>query len=551
MAEIRAAVGDDVTIIEDAAHALGARTADEPVGACRHSRHGGLLASTRSRRSPPARAGWSRRATQSCATGCAAFRTHGIASDPAAARARRGRLVPGAARARLQLPAHRHPQRARRARSSRGWSEFIERRNAVADALPRRRSADVDALELPPGRARRAPRTPTTCSSIRHRDGAEARRRALRRAARARHPRPGPLRARLPAPLVPRDATATAAGLCPEAEATTRAACRCRASPTLTEAEQDTRRRRGQGGARDDACPQSSRSAASRSAPGHPTYVIAEAGANHNRDLDIARELIDVAAEPGADAVKFQTYSGERIYSRKTPQLQVPRARSPTSRRPSCWRRSRCRASGRRQLADYAARARHRLLLHARSTTRRSPSSTRSTCPVLKIASFEIVDLPLIRRGRRDRPAADHLDRHGDARRDRGGARGGARRRRHRGRADAVHVGLPGARRAGQPARDGDDASAPSACRSACPTTRPASPCRSPPPRSAPRSSRSTSRSTARWRARTTRSRSSRTSCARWSRASARRRPRSATGARTGPSPRGARGDVHARAAAA
>ena len=53
--------------------------------------------------------------------------------------------------------------------------------------------------------------------------------------------------------------------------------------------------------------------------PGHPTYVIAEAGANHNRDMDIARRLIDVAADSVADAVKFQTYSGNRIYSRKTP----------------------------------------------------------------------------------------------------------------------------------------------------------------------------------------------------------------------------------------
>lgn len=53
--------------------------------------------------------------------------------------------------------------------------------------------------------------------------------------------------------------------------------------------------------------------------PGHPCYVIAEAGANHNRDLGIAKRLIDVAAEAGADAVKFQTYTAEGLYSRKTP----------------------------------------------------------------------------------------------------------------------------------------------------------------------------------------------------------------------------------------
>ena len=47
---------------------------------------------------------------------------------------------------------------------------------------------------------------------------------------------------------------------------------------------------------------------ARRVGDGQPTYVIAEAGANHNRDLAMAKQLIDVAAEAGADAVKFQTY---------------------------------------------------------------------------------------------------------------------------------------------------------------------------------------------------------------------------------------------------
>jgi len=53
--------------------------------------------------------------------------------------------------------------------------------------------------------------------------------------------------------------------------------------------------------------------------PGEPSYLIAEAGANHNRDLGVARELIDVAADAGVDAVKFQVYTGTALYSRKTP----------------------------------------------------------------------------------------------------------------------------------------------------------------------------------------------------------------------------------------
>jgi sialic acid synthase SpsE len=55
--------------------------------------------------------------------------------------------------------------------------------------------------------------------------------------------------------------------------------------------------------------------------PGARCYVIAEAGANHDRDLDTARRLIDVAADAGADAVKFQTYTGRDLYSTKTPRF--------------------------------------------------------------------------------------------------------------------------------------------------------------------------------------------------------------------------------------
>ena len=48
--------------------------------------------------------------------------------------------------------------------------------------------------------------------------------------------------------------------------------------------------------------------------PGEPTFVIAEAGSNHNGDLETAKELIDVAADAGADAVKFQTFRAEDLY---------------------------------------------------------------------------------------------------------------------------------------------------------------------------------------------------------------------------------------------
>jgi N-acetylneuraminate synthase len=48
---------------------------------------------------------------------------------------------------------------------------------------------------------------------------------------------------------------------------------------------------------------------------GHPVYIIAEIGINHNGDVDIAKKLIDAAKHGGANAVKFQ---------KRTPELCVP-----------------------------------------------------------------------------------------------------------------------------------------------------------------------------------------------------------------------------------
>lgn len=129
-----------------------------------------------------------------------------------------------------------------------------------------------------------------------------------------------------------------------------------------------------------------------RIGPDDPVYVIAEAGANHNRDLGLARELIDAAAECGVDAVKFQSYTGA-LYSGKTPRFEyLNDPRSPS------------------QLLDAISLPREwhsELAVHARSrsiaffSTPFDHDAVDSLAavgvPAMKIASFEIVDLPLIR----------------------------------------------------------------------------------------------------------------------------------------------------------
>jgi pseudaminic acid synthase len=47
--------------------------------------------------------------------------------------------------------------------------------------------------------------------------------------------------------------------------------------------------------------------------PGHPVYIVAEMSANHNQDFDKAVKIIKAAKEAGADAVKLQTYTPNTI----------------------------------------------------------------------------------------------------------------------------------------------------------------------------------------------------------------------------------------------
>jgi len=55
---------------------------------------------------------------------------------------------------------------------------------------------------------------------------------------------------------------------------------------------------------------------------GNPVFIIAEAGVNHNGKLDLAKRLVDVAVDAGADAVKFQTFKAEKVMTADAPKAE-------------------------------------------------------------------------------------------------------------------------------------------------------------------------------------------------------------------------------------
>ena len=55
---------------------------------------------------------------------------------------------------------------------------------------------------------------------------------------------------------------------------------------------------------------------------GELTFIIAEAGVNHNGDIELAKRLVDIASECGVDAIKFQTFKAEKVVTKDTPKAE-------------------------------------------------------------------------------------------------------------------------------------------------------------------------------------------------------------------------------------
>ncbi len=121
-----------------------------------------------------------------------------------------------------------------------------------------------------------------------------------------------------------------------------------------------------------------------------PCFIIAEAGSNHNGSLEQAKKLIDVATEAGADAVKFQIYKAESLYSKYTPEFSYLKGQKVYElikdiETPREWLK---------KLAGYCEAK--NIIFLATPFDFEAVDLLEKSVPAFKIASFEITDLELL-----------------------------------------------------------------------------------------------------------------------------------------------------------
>jgi len=128
---------------------------------------------------------------------------------------------------------------------------------------------------------------------------------------------------------------------------------------------------------------------------GEPCFVIAEAGSNHDGKIEQAKRLIDIAANSGADAVKFQTFRADKIAARTRNRIvNIDIADSKTLY--ELYKKVELPWKWHSELAGYA-RDKGIIFLSTPFDEEAVDELDVLGIPAFKVASFELVHLPLLR----------------------------------------------------------------------------------------------------------------------------------------------------------
>jgi N-acetylneuraminate synthase/N,N'-diacetyllegionaminate synthase len=128
-----------------------------------------------------------------------------------------------------------------------------------------------------------------------------------------------------------------------------------------------------------------------------PCFIIAEAGSNHDRDIGQAKKMIDVAVEAGADAVKFQTFTANKIAANTShPIMQLGDEYEGVKSLYDLYKGLELPREWQRELKEYADQ-KGILFLSTPFDYDAVEELESLDMAVYKIASFEMVDLPFLR----------------------------------------------------------------------------------------------------------------------------------------------------------
>jgi len=130
--------------------------------------------------------------------------------------------------------------------------------------------------------------------------------------------------------------------------------------------------------------------------PGRPCFIIAEAGVNHNGEVEKACRLVDVAARVGANAVKFQSFTADRLATPDAPKAAYQlRATGAGESQVEMLRRLELSSEAHRELTSYC---RQRKILFMSTPFDESSADLLHELgvPVFKISSGEVTNLPFL-----------------------------------------------------------------------------------------------------------------------------------------------------------
>jgi len=128
---------------------------------------------------------------------------------------------------------------------------------------------------------------------------------------------------------------------------------------------------------------------------GEPVFVVAEAGSNHDGKLTQAKKLVDVAANAGADAVKFQTFSADKIVAKTGPKAGYMKKVSEKESVYEIFKRIEFPRKWHREIAEHAGK-KGLIFLSSPFDEEAVDLLDELDVPAFKVASGELTNLPLI-----------------------------------------------------------------------------------------------------------------------------------------------------------